>query len=452
MTIVVAGVLLGVIYTLSPLAVVFAIWAALLMRWATRDATLTERRWIIAVMTAAVAIRVAAIALLPFTIARGQATFTSYYGDAMYAIQRSIWIRNVFVGVPIAPADFFEAFEPVFGYSSYNFALAYFHVLFGPSPYGVALVSVGLFLTAATLLYRRCRVAFGHFAAFVSFTALLLLPTWIAWSVAPLKESMQVLLLVAAVEATILIVRGRVWVRVLALGVGAIAISLSLTLRNGAGEILVGGVVAGAILYVATRRWWLTLAMAVLLPLVTWRAVERPSIRGRIDAAVIQAARRHIGHTFSPGAHYRLLDDRFYMIHDVPEPLTMHTDEAVRFLVRAPIALLIEPRPWAIVSPRWALVAPQQIAWYALLILAVVGVGSGGRRDPLLTSLCIGIVGVALAIIGPNSGNIGTAMRHRDMMAPFVIALAGIGGQAVASRVAQLAGSFAMLRPAKVVS
>jgi len=434
-----AGVILGVLYTLSPLSACCAVWVAGLIWWTVRGTGARERRWVASVLIAAAAIRAALVAVLPFTFAPGERTFTSYFGDAVYAIQRSIWIRNVFVGVPIAPRDFFEAFEPVFGYSSYNVVLAYLHTLFGPSPYGVALVTAAIFLTAAAILYRRCRAAFGPLPAIAALCATVLLPSWIAWTVAPLKEAIELLLIVLAIEATVLVFRGRVSMRVLGAMAVAAALAASATLRTGSGAVAAASIGGGVLLYFVTRRWWLIAAAAVVLPVVLLVAMREPPIHQRVAAAVLDAAKRHRGHTFSTGAYYRILDETFYQVRDFNEPIYIHQDEAIRFLGRAPLALLAEPLPWALDSPKWALVVPQQVIWYALLLLAIVGVAAGGRRDPLTTCLFAGVIVAAVAIIAPNSGNIGTAIRHRDVIAPFVAGLAGIGGQAIANRMAQKA-------------
>jgi hypothetical protein len=387
----------------------------------------------------ALGLRVTAIAALPFTVDPTRHAFTSYFGDAVYAIQRSIWIRNAWVGIPVAARDYIEAFEPSFGYTGYHYVLAYLHVLFGPSPYGITLVSTGLLLTSAVMIYRRCRAAFGALAAFGGFVVVLFIPTWVAWSVAPLKEAMQLVLITSAVEATIVAVRGRRALKIVAVAALLVAILVGATLRNGAGAIMLGGVLAGLALYFGTRRWWIVAALLVVVPVVAIRVAERPAVRDRIEATVLDAAKRHVGHTRSHGAYYRLLDERFYLIPNErsEEKITMSVAEGVRFLGFAPLAFLTAPWPWALDSPKWMAFIPQQVVWYALLVLSVVGVVAGGRRDPLLTSLLVGFIACAVAVISPNSGNIGTAIRHRDMIVPLVAALAGIGGQAVANRCAR---------------
>jgi hypothetical protein len=67
---------------------------------------------------------------------------------------------------------------------------------------------------------------------------------------------------------------------------------------------------------------------------------------------------------------------------------------------------------------------PEQCAWYALVVFAVVGVRAAARRDPLLTSMLVACVVAGMIIITPNSGNVGTLVRHRDMVVPAIVWLA----------------------------
>src|SRR5689334_14132122 len=61
---VIAGTVLGLVYTLSPLSIWFVLAAALLMSLARRGLTDRERRWVTAVMVAALAARIGFVVVL----------------------------------------------------------------------------------------------------------------------------------------------------------------------------------------------------------------------------------------------------------------------------------------------------------------------------------------------------------------------------------------------------
>jgi hypothetical protein len=110
----------------------------------------------------------------------------------------------------------------------------------------------------------------------------------------------------------------------------------------------------------------------------------------------------------------------------------MTPGEGGRFAIRALIAFVIVPLPWQISS--WSEIAflPQQIAWYFIVALAAVGVVAGMRRDALVTCLLTSFAAVGGAAVALNSGNIGTMVRHRDTIVPFVIWLGALGAREVA--------------------
>lgn len=429
--------ILGALYTFSPMAVWFAVWMACVGRWAVAGTRGAERRWLLGVLGIALGLRVVAIGVLPFLVDPARHAYTTYFGDALYAIQRSIWIRNVFLGIPIAARDYIEAFEPVFGWSGYNYLLAFLHVLFGPSPYGVALFSSGVFLTAAVMLYRQSRASFGSLAAFAGLTVLLLLPSWLAWSVAPLKEAMQFMLLTVAMMGTIALIRERWAVKAVVAPTVVLAIFASGQIRNGGAAIAALGCGFGAGMWSMTRRWWIAAALAVTLPLVAIPITRNPRVQTLVAATVREAAIRHLGHTRSPGFSYRLLDEDLY---DDPTQLPkdyefgLTFDQGARFLARSAIAFFAVPVPWGLESAQWLVIMPQQAIWYVLVLLAVVGVVAGTRRDAAFAGVLAGLIVGAVIVIAPNSGNVGTLIRHRDMVAPFVSALAGMGAVKVAKR------------------
>jgi hypothetical protein len=438
-SVLVLGVVAGVTYTLSPLSAWCVLGMALLGRWIVQDVDGRERRWLLAAFGAALAMRTMAIAVLPFLVDPRRQAYTSYFGDAQYAIQRSIWIRNVALGVPVGARDYIEAFEPVFGWSGYNYLLALLHVLFGPSPYGVAMVSTVLFLSAAVLLHRFCRRSFGPVAAFAGFVAVLFMPSVFAWSVVPLKEAMQFVLLTAALAATVAIARsgwmGRGW------GLAGLvaAAGASGALRNGGAMLVALGIGGGLVLWSGTRRAVAVIAILVLLPFAIVIGARNRTIDSVVATTVAAAANRHLGHVRSPGAFYRLLDDRFYGVAPSEDPggpeSQLTFDQGVRFLIRASVMFFAQPLPWTADSIRLLAMIPQQVVWYLSLVLAFVGAVRGLWRQPLLTALLIGIVAAGVAVVAPNSGNIGTLIRHRDMVVPFILMLAGFGGVTVGGRI-----------------
>jgi len=454
-TLVVCAVAAGVAYTLSPLSVVCAVSMVLVIRWTASGLEGRERRWVLATMCAALALRAIAIAVLPFLVDPNRQAYTSYFGDAQYAIQRSIWIRNISLGIPVASRDYFEAFEPVFGWSGYNYALAFLQVLFGPSPYGLALLSAALFLAASAILYRQSRANFGRVAASAGLVWLVFTPTWFAWSVAPLKEPAQFFLLAVAGAATMAIVTRRPAAKLVPVAVLAAVLALSDTLRSGGLAIAAIGVIVAATLWLGTRRWWTATAVLCLMVVGLAVGARTPSIRSRVILGVREAALRHWGHVLSPGSTYQLLDQRFYArvspyADDAP-PFALSFDEGVRYLIRAVVAFFVQPLPSTFDSFRWLAMTPIVVLWYVANLLALVGAVWGMVRRPLLTSWLVGLVVAGVVVIAPNSGNVGTLIRHRDIVTPFVIMLAAFGGLSLLQR-AVMASDFLHVGANKAVA
>src|SRR5262245_48512883 len=118
-----AGVMAGVVYTLSPLTTLTLPVLALLTMWAGRDVPPRERRWLYGVLLVAVLLRLAAVAAL-FLSASESRPFATFFGDEEMFKFRSVWLRNIGLGVPISAADFIYAVEET-GKSQYLFVLAF---------------------------------------------------------------------------------------------------------------------------------------------------------------------------------------------------------------------------------------------------------------------------------------------------------------------------------------
>ena len=95
----------------------------------------------------AIALRVLVVAGLFVMTDHSQVPFGTFFGDEEYFLNRSLWLRNVALGVPVHALDLEYAFEP-FGRSGYLYLLALIQLLVGPSPYGLHLLGVFFYVLA----------------------------------------------------------------------------------------------------------------------------------------------------------------------------------------------------------------------------------------------------------------------------------------------------------------
>lgn len=428
----VAGLVLGTAISVSPAGAAAIAAMGGLIWWVARPLHGVERRWVIGWLTLAAAARVAVVAALPLTVDPRQQSFSTVFGgDAFYMIQRSIGIANAFVHAPFAPRDFFEAFSATYGWSGYTYALALLHVFFGPSPYATHLLSVVIFLAAALVLFGYVRSSYGRIAAFIGIAALTTMPSLFVWSIAPLKEAPFGLLAAGAVCATLSLIQPRRWWHIPAGAIGVVtALSAIRSVRPEWAILTAAALATGAAGWVVFRHRLVAAcaaaaSVALALALLIGAA---PRVSAFIADELASSSRRHMGNVFIQGHSYALLDPDAYASDG---KMTSGPRSLARFVVRAPVRFFTVPEPWLLKPGFELLMVPQQMVWYALLALAGAGVLAGLRRDSLLTCVFAAFVLVGAVAIGLNSGNVGTLIRHRDAVVPFVIWLAALGGTRV---------------------
>ena len=422
----VVGVAFAAVALLSPLTVWFALAIVPIVAYTTRGLDRDERQWVVGLTVLAVVLRVAVVVALFLSTNHSQVPFGTFFGDEDYFIKRSLWLRNVGLGFPVHALDLEYAFEPN-GRSSYVYLLASIQTLVGAAPYGLHLVSIAFYVLAILLLYRTVRMTLGRAPAFVGLAVLLFLPSLFAWSIAVLKEPLFVLVNAISLALTVYLVRhasfGR---RMLALvGIVVSAAVLESVRQNGAIFAVMGIALGLAIGYVAARPR-VMLSVVVVAPLLLGALFSRPGVQLKAYAAIQRAARQHWGAVVvSQGHGYRLLDDRFYA--ELNEASSMKFGETFRFLSRGIVAYLTVPRPWDAQSSASVAYIPEQVIWYVVAALAALGVLFGFRRDPIVTGLLIAHALLLAAASAFTDGNVGTLVRHRGLVLPYLVWLSGVG-------------------------
>ena len=418
-----AAAALGAAWAFSPVSVLAVLVLAALCHWAARGVAGVERRWVIGALASAMAARIIVLVAVFLITNPAREQFHGVIPDGRYAIVRSLIVLNHWTGVEIGPFYRLSIFDSYGGREYYEY-LALVQLLFGRAPYAIVLTSVCAFALAAVVMYRLVRPQLGPAIALGGLIVVLYWPTWFVWSVSMLKESLQFLLAAAVVWGSLHVVKRRTGL--IALAVVAAAVAMTATLRAGVAAIPVAGALLGLLAAAALRRSAAAIALAGATVVFGAVAVSRPAVQTRMAVEVRSAVGRHVGHVRSVGNAYKVADQRFYS--DWPQSwTTTHRDEGIRFLIRAAAAFVLVPLPWQMATPAGLAVLPQQLAWYALVALALPGVWFGLRQAPQLTMTLAGCCVAGLVVIAPNSGNIGTLLRHRDMIVPFLAWLSAAG-------------------------
>jgi hypothetical protein len=429
----IAGVLLGLIYTLSPLLVLCVAGLVCVTCWTARELTGRERQWFLIMLSTAIGLRLLVIAGL--VLSAGEAhPYTVFFGDEWIFKSRPIWLRNIGLGIPISGADVIYAFDET-GMSGHLYALAFLQALVGDAPYGVHLFNVLLYVGAVAVMYRLIRRSFGPLAAFGGSAILLFLPSLFAWSISALKEPIYMSLAVVEVVVVLTIVRGRqVGARVAAIAALVALAFVMEEVRKGTLIVVALGTVVGLTgSWVMQTRRRMVLA-AVAAPVLLAVALVQPQIEARLMTVARDSVRYHMGHVLSPGVSYQLVDSRYYSKWDLVPKLPRR--EAAQFAVRAAISYVIEPTPRHWQSPLiWAFL-PEHLVWLTLVLLAPLGLIDAVRRDRLLACVLLAHAAAIMMMVALTSGNIGTLIRHRDLSLPYLVWFSVLGFTAVLRRAA----------------
>lgn len=429
-----AGILLGVIYTLSPLSVLALTGGGLLVWWVARDLTPDERRWFLWIVGIAIVLRLAAIAGL-FLTADADRPFATFFGDEELFKSRPIWIRNIGLGVPISAADFIYAFDDT-GRSGYLFVLAALQAFVGDTPYAIHVLNTVVYLGGALVLYRAVRASFGPLPALGGLMILLFLPSLFAWSISALKEPMYTCVAALEVLCVVQIVRGKSIVRKVAAVVAVVVMAVMLeSLRKGGSQVATMGAVGGIMLgLIAMRPKWL-LAAAVAAPIVLFAVLEAPPVQARVLTVVRDSVRYHAGHVLTVGYTYQLVNPYYYGNWEAI--FEIGPAEAAQYVARALISYVTEPRPWVPRSRAFLAYVPEQAAWWSLLLLLPFGIAAGLKRDPLLTAVLLAHAVAIVMMVALTSGNVGTLIRHRGLVLPYLVWISALGGYWLLDRFAR---------------
>lgn len=440
------GVAAGVVYTLSPLGLVLAAVIVVVFRSVGSRLEEPERRWLRALVFVAMTLRVLAIVVLFLVTPHDDQSSAILFGDEAYTHARAIRFRNIATGVPSQRVDYGQAFED-YGTNAYNTLVADAYLVFGPSPYGLRLLSSLVSVLAALLLFHMVRRSYGPVTAFGGLAVLLFLPTQFMWSIAMLKEPFIFAATVLALWAMAVVLgSARTRSQVAAVLVVLATIWALIGFRPESAVIMPVSIALAVVILLASRSPIRLVTTGLVAAVMVAGVLTYPPAQKRVRTAVEIGARRHRGHVFTVGHSYRLLDDWFYLQPRITDTVPLTPPEAARFLVRGIASFVTVPFPWTIATRGELVLLPEQLVWYGLVALLPLGLWTGFRRDPVLTSLLLAHGLVAAAAVAFTNGNVGTLVRFRGLVVPYWIWISALGGTVLLDRLAEYQRDSAIAR------
>ena len=434
---VLAGLALALLFTASPVGVIVLATAPVVAIVAARRLDHDERRVLFTIFGVALLTRLMAILGL-FALGipeHSDLALGSLTGDQAYNVSRSLRTRDILRGFGgLTHYDYFVTTDE-YGRTSYIGLLTVLQYVFGPSPFGLRLLNALMFVTGAAVLFRTLRPRFGMLASTLGLIVVVVLPSLFYGSISVLKEPLYFLASSLCLSAAIGLGRRRdagSWIALAVLV--AVCIWILDDLRRGAVVLSLAGLACGvAIRVIGSTRWPLVTTAALVIAALTAIAVV-PSLQRRALTSISAAAKQHSGHVFTRGHAYKLLDEGFYMNPATPAASTivLTPPQAARFVARAAASFILTPLPWEARSLSERAYLPEHLLWYLLVLMLPFGIAEGWRRDPWATSMVIGFVLPTAAALAVTNGNVGTLLRLRGLVTPYMAWVSMLGFCAVA--------------------
>lgn len=434
---VLAGLALALLFTASPVGVIVLAMAPVVAYVAARRLDRDERRVLFTIVGVALLARLVAILGL-FALGipeHNDLALGSLTGDQAYNVSRSLRTRDILRGFGgLTHYDYFVTTDE-YGRTSYISLLTVVQYVFGPSPFGLRLLNALMFVTGAAILFRTLRPRFGLMASSLGMIVVVVLPSLFYASISVLKEPLYFLASSLCLAAAIGLGRRRSagsWIGLAILV--AVCIWILDDLRRGAVVLSLAGLACGVAIRVIGQTRWPLVTTAVLLIATLGAVAMVPPLQRRALAGISTAARQHSGHVFTRGHAYKLLDEGFYMNPVTPAASTIALTpwQASRFVARSAASFILTPLPWEARSLSERAYLPEHLLWYALILMLPFGVAEGWRRDAWATSMVIGFVLPMAAVLAMTNGNVGTLLRLRGLVTPYLAWVSMLGFCAVA--------------------
>ncbi len=310
------------------------------------------------------------------------------------------------------------------GFSSYLHFGSYFqgflNAMFGESILNVFIYPLaGIWVVV--LGYYLAKELFNREVARITAVILTVLPSIVIWACINIRMTLSIIAIQIIALSMVKFVRKHNPLYLLAIIVSLISFNL---FKN---KFFKPMVVITFVSFLFTFRIKLRFKLLILAGCITL-AMLIPSTRYKIHQSCLDMmSHQRSFASYGSGNNYRIFEDFVYTPVDIYKSSRVTKLTLLRGLPKGVIYFLFSPFPWKITNTLRLYSYPQVLLWYFLFPFALMGMllGIRNRREVVLPLLLFLIFWTA--ILSLTMGNVGTAARHRDFVAPLIYIFAGAG-------------------------
>lgn len=391
-----------------------------------RHSAWEDRKYILYMMGIGVITRLVALLIVQYIVfSDGR---LDIFGDAQDNINQGVSVCDFLLGKTSSTVSLDAIFSNRYNTHGKTFFNGLFFALFGKDIVALKYMNILAVVLSSWLVYDVLRRIYSAKAGKIAMTVVLFWPTLFVWSITDLKDSHFILTIVASFWSIIRLCEGgslrtKGIAGLLLLTALGYAVTLKFRLIF---EIVLVATVINVIFCVVLSIYRKRPAEGILLALgmflisagliVFYRLILTTMFQNYLFLIV----GFHKGFLSSGGWNYNLLGEGPPGLNSIAF--------FVKFFVGGWVHFLLEPFPWHLSSVSMLCMYPFMEIWYFLLFLSVLGMIKLGRSGKLwLIFPALVFVFLYISIVGMVVANIGTAVRFRDAIMPFVAVLAACG-------------------------
>ena len=314
------------------------------------------------------------------------------------------------------------------GINFFTYILAFFYTIINYGANSVSpdpilsdkVLNIIISLITSVSIYYLAKELFGRKVAVLSTIIVSFWPTLIIWSVTNLREPFNILL------TTIFLWSSVKYIKSSRFRYGVICLASALCVYGVRPYLFPFSVIMALLTLVIGMRMRMTVKLFIILLLFVSVAFGSKSLDFGKYVDQSESYRENILRMNREiirqgGMSYSIYDKDTYQNGKIDN------FKLVKGFVKGWFHFILVPLPWMVLAFAPLVIYPVIIIWYLLLAMSLVGVYFCIKYQLKYNFVFLTYIFVVTFVFGIVEGNMGSALRHRDLVLPFYLILAVVG-------------------------